>query len=117
MCINGLKNQVGIYSVTREDKNSERICGGKSKSGKLGGDNEQVELLVASLVGPENSDSKGEEDSDSPIREKSKSGSLVSSRTRTRGWSKSVIQAPLRKIVGLLGRPSMCVYCLLTVIY
>lgn len=45
----------------------------------------KVELL-ASLASPENSDSKGEEDSDSPIRQRSKSGNLVSSRTRTRGY-------------------------------
>lgn len=68
-------------------------------------------------MGPKNSDSEGEEDSDSPIRERSKSGSLVSGRTRTRGWSKSLIQASLRKVVGLLGKPSMCMYCLLTVSY
>lgn len=65
-------------------------------------------------MAPENSDSKCEEDSDSPIRERSKSGSLVCSSTRTRGWSKSVIKAPLRRIVGLLGKPSMCMYCLLS---
>lgn len=41
----------------------------KSKSGKLGSDDEQVELLVAPLVGPKNSVSEGEEDSDSPVRE------------------------------------------------
>lgn len=89
----------------------------ESKFGKLGGDNEQVELLMAPLVGPKNSDSEGEDDSDSPIGERSKSGSLVSRRTRTRRWSKSVIQAPLRRIVRLLGKPSMCMYCLLTVNY
>lgn len=83
----------------------------------IGSDNEQVELLVVPLVGLKNSDSESEEDSDSPIRERSKSGSLVSSRTRARGWSKPVIQAPLRQIVGLLGKPCMCMYCLLTVIY
>lgn len=118
MCTNGLQNKIGIYSVTEKtNKNSERICGVKSKCGKLGGDNKQVEFLVAPLVGPKNSDSEGEEDSDSPVRERNKSGSLVSSRTRTRGWSESVIQTPLRQIVGLLGKLSMCVYCLLTVIY
>lgn len=53
----------------------------KSKSGKLGGDDEQVELLVVPLVGPKNSVSEGEEDSDSPVREGSKSGILLSSPT------------------------------------
>lgn len=55
----------------------------KSNSGKFGGDHEQIELLVAPLVGPKNSE--GEGDSDSPFGERSKSRSLVSSRTRTRG--------------------------------